>query len=130
MGEQGYLIDSNVIIDWLAGRFGSKATTFLNTVINDFPQISVISKIEILGYNSIDENQRILEEFIGESLIFNLTDDITSICISLRKKHKIKLPDAIIASTALANNFILITRNLKDFSKVENLELLNPYEII
>ena len=44
--------------------------------------------------------------------------------------YKIKLPDAIIASTALANNFILITRNSKDFDKLENLKILNPYEII
>lgn len=130
MGEQGYLIDSNVIIDWLAGRFKDKAKLFLNDIINDYPQISIISKIEILGFNSSEKDQKILEEFISESLIFNLADDIISICISLRKLYKIKLPDAIIASTALANNFILITRNSKDFDKLENLKILNPYEII
>lgn len=111
MGEQGYLIDSNAIIDWLAGRFENKAKTFLNDIINEFPQISVISKIEILGYNSTEKNQEILEEFIKENLVFNLTDDIISICISISKKHKTKLPDAIIANTAISNNFILVTRN-------------------
>jgi predicted nucleic acid-binding protein len=130
MGEQGYLIDSNVIIDWLAGRFENRAKTFLNDIINEFPQISVISKIEILGYNSTKKDQEILEEFMRESLVFNLTDDIISICISIRKKYRTKLPDAIIASTAIANNFTLVTRNFKDFEKVQNLELLNPYEII
>mgnify|MGYP002795333658 CR=1 FL=1 len=130
MGEQGYLIDSNVIIDWLAGRFENRAKTFLNDIINEFPQISVISKIEILGYNSTKKDQEILEEFIRESLVFNLTDDIISICISIRKKYKTKLPEEIIASTAISNNFTFVTRNFKDFEKVQNLELLNPYEII
>ena len=130
MGEQGYLIDSNVIIDGLAGRFNANATLFLNEIINDIPQIPIISKIEILGFNSSEKDEKILEEFISETLIFNLSDGIISICISLRKKHKIKLSDAIIASTALANNFILITRNSKDFEKVKNLKILNPHEII
>ena len=36
---------------------------------------------------------------------------------------------AIIASTALSENFILATRNIDDFKKISNLELLNPWEI-
>lgn len=119
-----------MIIDWLAGRFVGKASTFLNDIINDFPRMSVISKIEILGFNSSESDQRILEEFIGESLIFNLSEEIISTCISLRKIYKTKLPDSIIASTAMVNNFTSITRNIKDFSGIENLELINPHEII
>ena len=86
----------------MAGSFKDKAKLFLNDIINDYPQISIISKIEILGFNSSEKDQKILEEFISESLIYNLSDDIISICISLWKMHKIKLPDAIIASTAFS----------------------------
>lgn len=42
--------------------------------------------------------------------------------------YKIKLPDAIIAATALANNKILVTRNVDDFMKVKSLEIFNPFE--
>jgi len=43
------------------------------------------------------------------------------------KQNKIKLPDAIIAATALIEGFILVTRNTDDFKKFPTLELLNPF---
>jgi predicted nucleic acid-binding protein len=43
--------------------------------------------------------------------------------------YKIKTPDAIIAATALATESIIITRNTKDFGKIEGLEAINPYEL-
>ena len=49
--------------------------------------------------------------------------------IEIRKNHKIKLPDAIIAATALVHNFNLATRNIKDFKKIDGLELVNPFEM-
>ena len=41
--------------------------------------------------------------------------------------YKIKLPDAIIAATALVHNLTLLTRNEKDFSKISNVEITNPW---
>ena len=46
-----------------------------------------------------------------------------------QKKHKIKLPDAIIAATAIVYGLTLITRNTADFNDLKNLELLNPHKI-
>lgn len=37
-----------------------------------------------------------------------------------------KLGDAIIGTTALMNDFILVTRNQKDFEKINGLKILNP----
>jgi predicted nucleic acid-binding protein len=48
-------------------------------------------------------------------------------CIDLRKNHKIKLPDAIIAATAIARDLILITNNEKDFIDIQNLTVINPH---
>jgi len=45
MGQQ-YLIDSNAVIDYLSGKIPEKGMPFMNQVINDIPNISVISKIE------------------------------------------------------------------------------------
>jgi predicted nucleic acid-binding protein len=122
-----YLIDSNVIIDYLANKIPEEKKEVLNQIIDLVPKISILSQIEILGYDTSKENQNILSEFISQSEIFNLTPAVTDICINLRKSHKIKIPDAIIASTALANNFTLITRNQKDFDKIKNLKILNPH---
>lgn len=48
--------------------------------------------------------------------------------IEIRKKYKIKLPDAIIAGTALTYSLTLVTRNTKDFDKIEGLSVINPHE--
>jgi len=49
--------------------------------------------------------------------------------IEIRKAYKTKLPDAIVAATALVNEFTIITRNMKDFDKIEGLEVIDPYDI-
>jgi predicted nucleic acid-binding protein len=49
--------------------------------------------------------------------------------IQLRQKQKIKLPDAIIAATALVNGLALVSNNTKDFKNIPDLELVNPYDM-
>ena len=39
----------------------------------------------------------------------------------------IKLPDVVIAATAMHKNLILVTRNEDDFKDVERLEVYNPF---
>jgi len=49
--------------------------------------------------------------------------------VDIRKTFKTKLPDAIIAATAIVNNLSLITRNTKDFEKIQELEVVDPYTL-
>lgn len=128
MGQQ-YLIDSNVVIDYLAGNFAHERLLFMNQIINDIPFISVITKIEILGYNSPQEAYKLLSDFVDDSIVVELTDDIVLQTIELRKQYKIKTPDAIIAATAIVNQLVLLTRNKKDFDKINGIEVVNPYDI-
>ena len=46
----------------------------------------------------------------------------------IRKKQKIKLPDAIIAATALVYELSLVSRNVSDFKNIDGLQLINPWE--
>ena len=48
--------------------------------------------------------------------------------IKIRRERKIKVPDAIVASTALLNNAVLVTRIVSDFKGVNGLDLLNPFK--
>lgn len=123
---KGYLLDTNAIIDFSAKRLSHKGHEFIADVIDGSPQISVINKIELLGF--IDVPQQIVN-FIDAVFVINLTDEIVTQTIALRKKYKIKLPDAIIAATSLTFNLILVTNNLNDFKNIQGLELLNPYSI-
>lgn len=56
-----------------------------------------------------------------------MNNKIAELSIELRRKGKIKLPDAVIAATALYGDFILVTRNSKDFKDVKDLEIYNPF---
>lgn len=128
MGK-GYLIDTNVIIGYLDGKIENKGMSFLHPIIDRIPNISVINKIEILRFNSLDNDYKTLVEFINSSYVFSLNENIVEKTISICRANKIKLPDAIIAATAIVNNFTLITRNTSDFKKIADLDFLNPWEI-
>jgi len=127
--EQQYLIDSNAVIDYLAGKLPEKGMEFLNIVVNQTPIVSVITKIEVLGFPGNKETQNLLESFFTDSNIINLSDDIVNKTIELRKLNKIKTPDAIIAATAQIYSLIIITRNTKDFETIEGIGLDNPYNL-
>lgn len=128
MGK-GYLIDTNVIIGYLDGKIENKGMSFLHPIIDRIPNISVINKIEILRFNSPDNDYKTLVEFINSSYVFSLNENIIEKTISICRANKIKLPVAIIAATAIVNNFTLITRNTSDFKKIADLDFLNPWEI-
>ena len=126
--EQEYLIDSNILIGYLDNRLPEKGMAFMNQVINSIPNISVITKIEILRYQTSVYNDQILKDFIDSSVVYPLDNPTVDQTIQLCKLKKIKLPDAIIASTAIINHQVLITRNVSDFKSISSLKLLNPYD--
>lgn len=125
MGRSGYLIDSNAVIDYLGNKLSASGMEFMSTIIDDIPNISVITKIEVLGYNAAKEHYRILEAFINDSEVIRLYPEIVEQCIEIRKQYRIKLPDAIIAATALHEQMTLITRNISDFEMIDELEIID-----
>lgn len=85
--------------------------------------------MEVLGYNTPEKSYQILLDFIDDSFIIGLTEEVIDMTINLRKINKIKLPDAIIAAHALVYDYILISRNISDFKNVNGLEVLNPHAL-
>ena len=126
---QGYILDSNVIIGYLAGKIPASGLEIVSGIVSDIPNISVISQIEVLRFNDTPENESVLEEFINISKIYPLSGNVVERTIKICKQIKIKLPDAIIAATALIESFTLVTRNINDFNKIPALMLLNPWDI-
>jgi predicted nucleic acid-binding protein len=129
MGKR-YLLDSNTIIDYIAGLYSEKSAQWINQLIDDEINVSVITKIEVLSFDpDKDDNYPVIVDFFEASNVFELTNDIVSKTIQIRQKQKIKLPDAIIASTALVKRLVLVSRNAKDFKNISDLEVVNPYDI-
>jgi predicted nucleic acid-binding protein len=123
-----YLLDTNVIINFLEASLPENAMSEMKIIVDNRPQISVITKMETLGFNFLSAfEQESMETFINYSEIQNINNEIVNKTIELRKQKKISLPDAIIAATAIVNNLILITRNVKDFSHIEEIKIVNPF---
>ena len=49
MERKQYLIDTNAVIDYLGQKLPRSGMTFLNDIIDVIPNLSVITKIEVLG---------------------------------------------------------------------------------
>jgi predicted nucleic acid-binding protein len=126
----GYLLDTNVVINYLDASMPTKGMQLLNTFVDDEPIISVTTKMETLGFNfKSPEEQTITETLINGCSILDINNGIVNKTIAIRKNKKMKIPDAIIAATALVYDLVLITRNTSDFKNIEGLEFVDPFAI-
>ena len=66
---------------------------------------------------------------MNDATVLDLTGSVVDVCIELRKKYKTKLPDAIIAATAIVYDLILITRNTPDFKIIQGLKVINLHSL-
>lgn len=123
------LLDTNTVVYYLNASLSEKALDFVEDILNDTgSHISIITKIELLGWsapNAHDLQQ--VAQFVKDSTVIPLTDAIADMAISIRRKQKIKLPDAVIAATALEYGYTLISRNDADFRNIPGLLYLNPF---
>ncbi len=125
-----YLWDTNTAIHYLQNQFSPTAAKFMDSVLQaDKAAFSVISEIELLCWkDATQDDLRILRSFIGDSIIFELQTPVKLKTAEIRKAHRIKLPDAIIAATAIVHDHILLTRDMSDFKGIGDLKLINPWE--
>jgi len=124
------LVDSNVIIDYVSNRIPKKSAKQLDIYFNSNFSVSIISKIEVLGFNTQEYELEQLESFIQLSSIVYIDEAVADKTIEIRRMKRIKLPDAIIADTALVQNCILLSHNSTDFNKIEGLQVLDSYSFI
>lgn len=123
----GYILDTNVVIDYVAERYLPQQLLQLDAIVDEALNISIITKIEALGYNGDSLEMVRMASFIQVATIFSLTDEVAAQTIVLRKARKMKTPDAIIAATALVHGLTLLSRNLSDFKNIVGLAVIDPY---
>lgn len=128
MGQK-YLIDTCTVVKYLDEVLPPEAILFMDALVDDDCKVSFITKIELLVWNPpIAEDIIVREEFIAGSEIHYINDEIINGAIQIRKTTHIRLPDAVIAATAIHNNYVLLSTNDNDFIKVIPLGLkyMNP----
>lgn len=121
-----FLLDTNVLIYHTRLVLSDEVTQQVGDALrNQRAFISVITRIEMLAWkghtrDSLDQITgliRLLPELaMGEAVIEQT--------IRIRKTFGLKLPDAVIAATALAHGLQLVTGNASDFKRVAGLNLL------
>jgi hypothetical protein len=123
-----YLIDSNIWIYAAAAQ--EPAREILSKALkSEWAGYSAISRLEVLGYPSISEQEkRLLEQIMSIFVELPVDRLIIDKAIYIRQSTRIKSPDAIVAATAINMGATLISRNTKDFSTVPNLSILNPFQ--
>lgn len=124
-----YLLDTNTVINYLDASLPASAMLFMHGVVDEFCNISVISKMEALGHNfTSPAEQKTIETFVADATVLAINEDIVNKTIAIRKSKKVKLPDAIIAATALVYDLTLLSRNLSDFGGISGLKIINPWD--
>ena len=122
-----YLIDTNMLIYHFADQIPVHAHKTIDNIFKNHFNISVISKIEFLGWKQFDDKQlKKAKSFLDFATVINLSKHITDKTIKMKQVHNIKLPDAVIAATALSKKLTLVTRNTEDFKGLR-IKIYNPF---
>ncbi|HNX06342.1 MAG TPA: type II toxin-antitoxin system VapC family toxin [Bacteroidales bacterium] len=117
------LLDSNIII-YLGSE---KAETIEKFLLDKDLHVSVITKVETLGYHKISEKEKKFLNLIFDKIkVIPIEEEIISIAIKLKQQRKTSLGDSFIAATALAYKLTLVTNNTGDFENIKGLKIINP----
>jgi len=119
MTENRFLLDTNAVI--YITTEGSSISDELEKKLNEANLfISVISEIELFCKHGMPQDEEVnLCTFISERLsVIDLSNAVKKETINLRRNTKHKLPDCIVAATAIVQKAVLLTadKRLLDLS--------------
>lgn len=113
------LLDTNIVLYLTGGKISEK-----DLPRGDFA-ISFVTELEVLSYPSMTESEeRNIRDLLDEILIIDINGEIKRRTVDFRKRYKLKLPDAIVAATAVYLKADLIT-NDREFSRVKEVNSKN-----
>lgn len=122
------LVDTSVFVD-LFRNFKPAVDFFLNNDATEIVTFSAITEIELLAgsyCNNRDYRERTLH-FLSKFKEIPIDKRVTLLAGDIARKSRLEVPDAVIAASALVTRAVLVTLNIKDFEKVEELKIKKPY---
>jgi hypothetical protein len=112
-------VDTNILVNLAEGKKEVDQYLEGNSLF-----ISVISEIELLGWHKITNQQKnFFQKLLNDCTVIGLINPIKELSIELRQKHRIKLPDAVIAASSIYLDIPLITQD-QGFERIKNLNLV------
>ena len=119
MSGNRIVCDTNVLIHLLG-----KNSDVVNFLRGKELSLSVVTELELYAKPNLTEREEdIIDILVENCFVIELSQSIKQIVKKIRKVHKIKLPDAIIASTAIYLDIPLVTYD-SDFENIDELKLI------
>ena len=110
MSGPRFLLDTNIVIGLLQGTGAARDLLDARGASPDVCAVSQITRMELLSFPSITEDEEGKIAMLLAAITVLLLDDLVEKeAIQLRRRSRLKLPDAIIAATALVNDLTLLT---------------------
>lgn len=125
MDQEIILCDTDIVIELY--RNNQEIIAELHQIGTNNIAISIISAGELI-FGAINKHElRQIQKDIKSLKNIYLNDEAGQTFLHLMSKyalsHGLKIPDALIASTAIANHMKLFTLNIKDFRFIKELEM-------
>jgi predicted nucleic acid-binding protein len=123
--DRDLLLDSVIIIDHLNGI--AQATGFL-ALNRHKAAISAITRVEVLS-GVPEEDQPSCTSLLDHFLTLSIDRETADTAAALRRRHRLKVPDALQAALALQHGLQLITRDVRDLGPERFAFVAVPYAI-
>ena len=126
-----YLLDTNICIHFLGHEYNIKEKIQKAGLENCLVSEITIAELKFGAENSQnkEKNKKTIDDFIKKFSIipiYNSLDIYAKEKARLRKKGQpLDDFDLLIGATAISNDFILVTRNVSDFDRMDGIEIEN-----
>lgn len=126
-----YLLDTNICIHFFKGQYGLiekiKEIGYSEFAISEITLAELIYGAE--KSNNIENNKKVVMDFANKIIVLPIFD---SIDIYAKEKARLKTKgtiisdlDLFIGTTAITNDMVLITRNVREFERLKNIRIEN-----
>lgn len=119
MNGNRILVDTNVVI-----YFFNNQHNVVEFLRGKEVYLSSITEIELLSFPKLTENETaVIKNFLNDCTIVELTSRVKIQTVEIRKTHKLKLPDSIVAATSNFLKIPLFTSD-KDFTRIQSIDVI------
>ena len=128
-----YFVDSNTCIYFMNGKYPSVRENFLAVSPKDVKISSVVKSELLLGAFKSQTRKKTtekVERFLEPFEIIDFTNEMSYDYAEIRKNLElagttIGANDLFIAATALHEKAVLVTHNIKEFSRIKGLKIVD-----
>lgn len=119
-----YTFDTNAVIYYVKGDETAAPTIAKIVTRQQAIYISTITEIELFPFSGLTDNEAAAIEGLLQTVsIIPIDSNLALMAARVRSVYHLRVPDSVIAATALFTGTKLVTRITRDFKRVNGLEI-------